>query len=243
LPSASDIVERMVAESRVAAGRQRSSGMAYTRRTVIEELDAHAAVRDRKTREHAVTILGGRTRTVLVRLDGKAPSSVERGADREREAEHRRNASNRRGRKGEPDFLDESLLRRFDYELAGEDSVAGRRVYVLRFEPKPGDADAGEIADRLLGRLHGRLWVDADEFELVRVESHLKSPLTILGGLAASLTRIDLVVERARLEPGLWINRRLSSYAEGRKALSNLRIRMEIEQDGFRAVPLMPAVP
>jgi len=242
-PTAPEIVERMVAGTREASERLRLHGLAYTRRTVVEELDDHAAVRDRKTREHSVTIVGGRTRSVLVRLDGKPPSPKEHGVDRDREAEHRRSAANRRGRKGEPDFLDESLLRRFDYELAGEETMAGRRVHVLRFEPKPGDPDAGEIADRFIGRLHGLLWVDAEEFELVKVESHLKSPLTILGGIAASLTRVDLVVERARLAPGLWMNRHLSTYAEGRKVLSSLRMRVEVDQDGFHEIPVTPAVP
>ena len=52
-----------MAESRSAPG------LAYTRRTVIEELDGRSEVRERKTREHAVTNLAGVTRAVLVRLD------------------------------------------------------------------------------------------------------------------------------------------------------------------------------
>lgn len=242
-PTTAEIVERMIEKSRVAAERQKLHGMSYTRHTVVEELDAKAAVRERRTRDHAVTSMRGETRMVLLRQDGKAQPSKEHGADEEREAEHRKAASQRRGKPQGPDFLDAALVRRFDYEPAGEETLDGRRAFVLRFEPKPGATDTGEMADRFIGLLHGRIWIDAEEFEVVKVDSHLKSTLSVLGGLAATVTRLDFIVERARVAPGLWMNRRLLSYAEGRKVLMSFRMRMDVLQDDFREVPLKPAAP
>ncbi len=238
---ADEIIRRLIARGREVADLQPSRGLAYTRRTVIEELDDHSAVLERKTREHAVTNLAGVTRAVLVRLDDREPSTRESRADEKRENENQRDTSHRRGRRGGPDFLDEALVRRFVYESAGEEMVAGRRTLVLSFEPVPGAKDSGEVADRLLARLHGRMWIDAEEFELVKVESHLKSPLSVLGGLAASLTRIDLLIVRERLSPGVWTNRKLLTYAEGRKLLSSLRMRMQVDQEDFRELPVKPA--
>jgi hypothetical protein len=243
-PSVEEILERMLERARTSAERQQGIGFAYTRRTVIEELDDREIVRERKTREHAVTNLAGVARAVLVRLDEREPTGREHRTDQQRESENQRETRNRRGRRaGGPDFLDESLLRRFDYVLEGEELLGGRRVWVLNFEPKPVGKDAGETADRFLARLHGRLWVDVEEAELVKVESHLKSPLTVLGGLAASLTRIDFVILRERLASGVWTNRRLQSYAEGRKVFSSFRMRMEVEQEDFRELPVTPPRP
>lgn len=242
-PTAAEVVDRLVERSRASAELQRTRGYAYTRKTVVEELGDRAEVVERRTREHAVTNLGGLTRSLLLRLDGREPSGKELQADLEREADHRRSASARRGRRSGPDFLDEALVRRFEYAFESEEVVDGRRAYVLRFSARPEAAEPKEVADRLLARLRGRLWVDAEEFELVKVESHLTTPLTVWGGLAATLTRIDLVVERSRLGPGLWMNRRMATYAEGRKLVSSLRTRMEVEQGGFREVPFRPAAP
>ena len=241
--SAGEVISRLIARGREVAELQPTRGLAYTRRTVIEELDDRSEVRDRKTREHSVTNLAGVTRAVLLKLDDREPSAREARADEKRENDNQRDTSRRRGRKSGPDFLDEALVRRFEYVLDGEEVVAGRRTLVLRFEPPDGVKEGGEVADRLLARLHGRLWVDLEEFELVKVESHLKSPFSVLGGLAASLTRIDLLIVRERLSPGVWANHQLSTYAEGRKLFSNLRMRMRIEQDEFRELPVTSPAP
>ena len=136
-----------------------------------------------------------------------------------------------------PDFVDEKLVRRFAYEAEGLERIAGRPAYVLRFSAiaKP---PSGDTSDRALNQLVGRIWVDTTEYELVKVDAHLKEPMTVLGGLVASIQQLDFMVERRRQADGFWFNTTLATRTEGRKLFSGFHIRSRLEQDGFRALPV-----
>src|SRR5690606_7060438 len=92
----------------------------------------------------------------------------------------------------------------------------------------------GPMADRILARLAGRVWIDAADFELARVEARLQRPLRFWGGLVGSLDELDFDLTRVRLADGTWVNATLGSHAAGRKAVVPFRARMAVEQEDFR---------
>jgi hypothetical protein len=232
--SADEIISRMIARSKEQAEHPENKCFVCRRVTVIETLDSDGEVTERKTKEHRVASTNGVETARVVKIDGEEPEVREARKEEHKERENREKyvrpsaAKKRRG----PEAVDESLIRRFHYTLSGTEVVAGRTNYVLDFRPKP-VSKGGEIADRVLGLLAGRIWVDAEEHELVRVDAHLSKAFDLLGGIAASINRLDFAIERVRLSDGSWVNGTLKSEVRGRKLFSTMHSRMNVEQDGF----------
>lgn len=78
---------------------------------------------------------------------------------------------------------------------------------------------------------------------MVRATAGLREPLKILGGFAASITRLEFDVLRRPVAPGCWCNVLLTSRAEGRRLFSGFSVRLDVEQADFRVLPISPASP
>jgi hypothetical protein len=134
------------------------------------------------------------------------------------------------------EVIDESLIRRFDYQWKGFEVIAGRTNHVLEFvarSPESGKGSGNAFADRLMSQLQGRLWIDAEEHELVRVEARLGKSFDVLAGVVASIQKMTLLIERIRLPDGRWVDQRFQTAFEGRKFLSALRMRLQVDQDRY----------
>jgi hypothetical protein len=234
--TADEIVDRWVARTRTTAERQQGQVYQCLRTTVIEELGSDGDVRKRNTKEHRVTSTNGVERAAILRLDGKEPPARDARAEEARERGNREKYTRRKDarQRGDPDMIDEKLIRRFEYRLIGTDLIEGRTNHVLQFSAKP--AADGETADRFIGALNGQVWLDAEEFELSRIDAKLRSPVEILGGIAGAVKRLEMRVERKRLAQGFWTSAALGSFLEVRKFLSTSRLRMEVANDQFEVV-------
>lgn len=240
LPSTEVVVDRFLARAKAAAAEEARQTLVYRRTTVIEDLAAKDAKDRRRVREHAVTNRAGVVRARLVRIDDREPSDAEVASDARKEGDARKETTRRR--RG-PDFVDEALLRKFDYTLEGEETVEGRRTYRLSYKAKAGREGGDKNVDRFLGLIGGSIWIDAEEFELVKASAGLREPLRILGGFAASISRLELDVVRRPVTPGCWCNVLLTSRAEGRRLLSGFNVRLAVEQAEFQVTPMTPASP
>jgi len=209
-----------------------AEAVALRRITVIEELDARGRVKERKTKEHSVVLRGPEQTATLVRMNGEAPSDSERRRELRQEEGHREKFSPRRDRASRPMHrIGRDLLERFEYRLVGTEEVNGRLTHRLAFEPGR-DPEGGKMADRVLGRLRGHLWVDALEFEPVRIEARLDEPVSI-GGFLAVLDEFRMDVERTRLPSGLWVDERVDTHVGGRKLIQRFHGHFEVLQDQF----------
>ena len=75
------------------------------------------------------------------------------------------------------------LAPRFECSLTGEERVQGRVCYVVAYAPRQGQtADSAE--QKVIGRLHGRFWIDQKTSEILQGEGSLASPVSV-GPLAA----------------------------------------------------------
>ena len=238
-PDAEAIIQRFIARAKAAAEVEAHQTISYQRRTRIEELDDDGSVKETRSKEYAVTNRAGLVQAVLVKVNDRPPSDEELKSDRRTESEARRESGRRR--RG-PDFLDEALVRRFQYTLEGEEIIEGRRVFRLAYQPNQTTA-AGKDVDRILGLLHGQIWIDAEEYEMVKVEARLRSALRLLGGIAGALNRLEFAIVRRPIEPGHWASVLLTTRAEGRKLFSAFRARVQVDQDEFRIQPVTTAAP
>ena len=235
-PNAAAILERFLERSRTTPDRVAAQHHRCFRHSVTEELGSDGKVREQKVRDFEVEFIGDVQHLTLLKLDGRMPTDRESNRELSKDAELKRKYAERseKARPRGPDFIDERIIRRYSFVTNGVETVRGRKAYVLVFRPLPG-LEAKEIAERAMNQLAGSLWIDAEEFELVRVEAHLSESLSLFGGIVATVDRLDFGVERERNSDGFWFNAHFSSYAEGRKFLSPFRMRSRIDQDRFRA--------
>jgi hypothetical protein len=237
---AEEEAETVLRAPEAAAAEEARLEMTYRRTTVIEDLSSKDERQRRRVREHAVTNRAGVIRARLVRIDDREPSESEVASDARKEGDARKETTRRR--RG-PDFVDEALVRQFDFTLEGEETVEGRRTFRLSYKAKPERKGTDKNIDRFLGLVGGKIWIDAEEFELAKVSAGLNEPLRILGGFAASITRLEFDIIRRPVAPGCWCHVLLSSRAEGRRLFSGFNVRLEVEQGDFRILPMAPASP
>jgi hypothetical protein len=243
--TADEVIARFIERTRGSTNRLALMQQSFVRRTVIEQLGGDGSLKERKVREHLVEVSGLEQRTRLLRLDNRAATETEARREGERDAENQKRYTargDRVRRNSNADYLDEKLIRRFRYELITLEDFDGRPAYRLRF--RPNDATPGkEIADRVLGRLGGELWIDSTEFELVKVDAKLTRSFDVWGGVVATLERLDFAILRQRLADGTWVNVALNSEVAGRKVFAAFRSRFSVQQEDFRPLAPMTASP
>lgn len=96
-----------------------------------------------------------------------------------------------------------ALLSRFDYTVLPEEILDGRPAYVVDFRPRP-EIGTANLGERALSALAGRAYIDASDFEVVRVDAHLVKPVSVAGGIAAKVASADIRYEAMPVGHGLW---------------------------------------
>ena len=234
-PSADEIVERLIRRAESVGGSTNGIHYSWRRLTVIEDLDSQGRVEERRTKEHAVVGNAGVQKATLIRVNNQALAARDRDREQRRESENRDKYSRRSDRRGSME-IDEALIRRFRFQWLSNELVDGRWGHVLAFEPKDG-RDSGRIADRVIGSLKGRLWVDAEVYEVGRIDAKLERSVSV-GGFIAELSDLEFFIQRRPLPSGDWVNVKLESRVSGRKLFDRFRGRMEVVQEQFE--PLSP---
>ena len=207
---------------------QRVQGeFAYRERRTVLHLNPFGRLGTGGTVVHEVTPLpGGGTERRLIERDGKAVSGAE---------VERREPRERRPRR--PSAADDTVgvLR---FTIARRDTVAGRRVIAVRFEPKP-DANAETREGNLAKRFSGTIFVDEEAREVVRVEATAIDDLTYGFGMVARLGRGTTVqLSREPVERNVWLPTNIRFSGSGRALLfRRLEIDQAIEWTDYRRVP------
>lgn len=208
----------------------------YTKVTLTEELDATGKIKDRKEKIYRVCFQNGLTRARLVQVNGHAPADgdVKAQADNDGSVRHLTGQSKNGKSDNRENFLTPELVGHFDFELLGQTNMNGRTAFQMAFKPKNPDAPVHHLVDRLLNRISGTLWIDAEEFELARAEVELHSEVNLLGGVVGSLKKLAYTLTRTRVADGLWLNSSSSGDFEGRKLIDPMRIKTRSLASNFR---------
>jgi hypothetical protein len=231
-----EVIARAVAHAQKVEAQPTPSDFTYKKVSVTEELDRAGKVRERREKVYQVMLQGGVTQAKLVEVNGRKPQASDLKKKSEgdislRELLGQPSSSSSEGR---DNFLTPDLVSRFQFALRGTANLNGRKAYEIVFVPKRPEPPVRRMADRLLNRISGTLWIDAAEFELARAELHLRSEVDLLGGIAGTLKRLAYTLVREKVAEGLWLNSYTTSNIEGRKFLDSLRIKTRSSTTGFR---------
>ena len=99
------------------------------------------------------------------------------------------------------------LVDRYTYELTGIDTLQGRPVYIIRYTPKE-NLKADTRRDKIFNRLAGTVWIDRDQFRIVRAEGRLIDNVRI-GLIAANVKVVDIAYDQQEIETGVWMPKQI----------------------------------
>lgn len=109
----------------------------------------------------------------------------------------------------------ERLVRCYQFEPQGDESLGDRAAVRVGFKPVAGCLDDGSRAGRLLQNLTGLLWVDARDSDILRIKGSLEAPVSFGFGLLGRVEHLDLEVQRESLAAGLYAMTHVEYRARG----------------------------
>lgn len=226
-PSADEIIRRAVCRDQGKDKQNEMPAYSYTKVTVTEEFDSAGKVKERKERLYKVSYKDGFTSARLLSVNGRppAPADLKRQAEYESDARLLSGGSKSSSGNRQESILTPELAAHFQYSLRGQTEINGRLTYEITFQPKMPAPPIHHVMDRLLNRISGTLWVDAQEFEIARADLRLSSEVDLLAGVIGCLKKLQYTLTRTRVAEGVWLNTCSSGDFEGRKLLESLRIK------------------
>jgi hypothetical protein len=121
----------------------------------------------------------------------------------------------------------------FDFQLAGEETLNGRDVYVITAAPKPGYKPKLAAA-AYLPKLKGKLWIDKRDNEWVKAEFETLDTIWY-GGILLKFGKGGRVTfEETRVNNEVWLPKRIAVSLSARVMLvAGTRVEIEIAFSNF----------
>jgi len=236
LPSGEEVLKRVLVQVSNPEIRRATAQYRSVQHTHIEKLDDKGNLREREDRVYDVGPLGGGVYARLVEKNGKSLTPADLREEQEREQRFRERGKSQTFGGGDSDRvpLDQELFGRYKCEVVGREAVNGRTAIVVHFWPRSNELPIRRRQDYVLNKLQGKVWIDEQESEIVRVDAHLTERVRVLLGLVASLEKVDLNFEQTRLGEDVYLPLKLTAYFEGRKLFTTLRERVDVNWTGQR---------
>jgi hypothetical protein len=139
----------------------------------------------------------------------KLREEIQRRADETPEARAKRIADYQKGRDRMLKILNE-MPQAFDFKQAGQEVVGGHQTYVLEATPRRG-YEPKSMETKMLTAMRGKLWIDKDTYQWVKVEAAAFRPLAIGWFIAEVLPGTKFCLEQQPFVKALWLPERFSA--------------------------------
>ena len=242
-PTAEFLVERVVERSAWNEAQQIRNRYSFTRRHITDELTDKGLLKDRKDRVYEATPIGGVSHSRLVLKDGQPLSAKEAKKETEKEQKAWEVSTTGLQQPITPDkgrSINHDLVHRFRFEVIGEETLRGRRSYVLTMEPKSRDLPVKQLQDNFFNKLAGKVWIDAVDFEVAKAEISLREKVPILLNLIGAMNKFTIHFRKQRLPEGVWLTDRSWVDLETRKLMLNSHVNHLLEWRDFKLVGPAP---
>jgi hypothetical protein len=244
-PTFEQLASNVVARSKFERTQNTTAQFAFTKLRVLEEFDGKGKLEERKDSRQEWFPINGSPFARTVERNGKPLTEKERKAEEERETAVRAGKRPARSpeatkRDKEWQFTDE-MLARYSFKVTGPELVRGRPAWVVEFAPRSKDLPVKQITDRVANKVAGKVWVDAEDWEVARLKVWLTEELTFIGGVAGVLRKFELLLDRTRVEPNAWLPTTIDFEMAGRELLVNKRLHYREEAKDFKRVAPAPS--
>jgi hypothetical protein len=185
---------------------------AVVRQTERRDFDNGGAMKSRDHWTQRIDFIDGVRVGWTIERDGKPVSADERArgeqAARQAAAEWKAKTPAEREKILNKSEKETDYLREFPHALVftalPDESVDGRTAMVWSFKPKPG-YKARSMGGRVYEGVTGRIWLDRDERQLMRLEAEVVKDVTVGGFLAKIEKGARFELAQTRVEAGCWL--------------------------------------
>jgi hypothetical protein len=112
-----------------------------------------------------------------------------------------------------------NLVQRFSFELRGREVVGGRPALIVEFKPSNKKFPTSNLKDRCLSKVAGRVWLDEEEYAVVKAEARLTEGIGVVGGLVGAVHKFNFSFDRERTAEGIWYTRLLTWHLKMREVI------------------------
>jgi hypothetical protein len=191
----------------------------YTARDEERHLDSQGRVNSTDIDVSKAVFVNGGTIEQTVSHNGGPPTAAKRKKDDERlQKQSHETPSERAARLREEKenraFIDE-VPDAFDFQVLGEQAVNGRPAYIIGVTPKPG-FHAHSKYGAMFSKVHGKIWVDRQDFGWVKVDVDVTEPFSMGLILARVQPGSHIVFEQSRVAEGIWLPARVEIKANAK---------------------------
>ena len=184
------------------------------------------------TKTYRVLMIEGSTYNKLIAVDGRPLSAAQAQGENQKlqqEIKRRRSESPSERQKRVAEYQKErrqdhalmsEMVKAFDYTLIGEESVNGRRCFVLQAKPKPGYTPPNRDTQVLRG-MRGQMWVDAEQYQWARVHAEVFQPVRFGVLFAQVKPGTEFTLEQKPVEGKLWLPSHFAMNVKARIFLSS----------------------
>jgi hypothetical protein len=205
-----------------------------TRTEEETEYESDGRVKKHELAEYTFFYLEGHEISTLVKKEGKPLSEAEQKKENERalkriqevqEAAAKRKAKEEKAKeegkqeKEDDDVGIEVFLRACQFVNPRTERFRGQDVLVFDFEGNP-NFKPHKLAEKIVQKLAGVLWVDEKARDVVRLEAYFTSDAKIAGGMLVNLQRgTGFVFEQAYLNNEVWLPTYVEAHVGARVLL------------------------
>ncbi len=114
------------------------------------------------------------------------------------------------------------MVKAFDYRLVGQQTVNGRRCFVLAATPKPGYQAPSRETEVLKG-MRGKMWIDVRKYQWVKVHAEVFRPVNFGLFFATVKPGTEFTLEQMPVQGNLWLPSHFSMQVDARELLWSRR--------------------
>ena len=223
-PSAVEIVRR--ATERENANLELRRQYMFKETANERRLDKKGKVEKDEQTVHEIFYIAGEQFRKLIAKNGQPLPEKEAAKEQKRldkQIEKRKSESPSESAKREAKELREArefrtqVVDAYEFQLVGEEPVAGRPCYRIHAEPKPGFKPKGDA--KILTKIRGDLWIDKDNYKWARVEAETIDTITGLGGIVRIAKGSTINVRQTFVNGEVWFPDRLQVKAKAKALL------------------------
>src|SRR5438067_7811857 len=98
----------------------------------------------------------------------------------------------------------EEMVKAFNFQLIGEDTVLGHRCFVLDATPRPSYQPTSRDTKVLKG-MRGKMWIDVAQYQWVRVHAEVFRPVVFGLFIAHVQPGTEFTLEQQAVQGNIWL--------------------------------------
>jgi hypothetical protein len=221
---------RQIVIEHYRANYQKQRDYTYIDREVENQLDGQGGIKSTESKTYEIMELYGEQVQRLIAKDDKPLSEKDAAKEKERiekltnkrkneseEDRAKRQAGEEKQREKNREFVRE-VADAYDFHLLGSEMLNGRDAWVIGAEPRPGFQARLKEA-QILPKYHGRLWIDKNDLQLVKLDVEAIDTVSFGWFLARIHKGTRLVMEQTRVNQEVWLPQHISFRLDARVAV------------------------